>query len=256
MFHFFSNKQSYLLCVTRVVKGIFLWMISTYAVAMGPFHPYASVDVGVMNTNAKSVGTLAWADSIGTVTNRYNSTGALGDINLGVIKPFNRFFLGANAGYNYMNQTSRIGTNASYLGDTYYDNTYVNLKYFYSFMGQVGYSINDSSSIFFTMGGAYGQFNFGQSVKFTYLKHGISGSRSPMIWGTDVGIGLKQNITPKLALVLTGQYIDFQTYSESNVHALLSKTGLNDKISISPNVLIAKLGVEYYFDDIKATFDK
>lgn len=255
MLNIHSNKQYDLLCMTRGMTGIFLWIMSAYAVAMGPFHPYASVDVGIMNTNAKSTGSLGWADSIGTETDRYNKTGAIGDINLGVIKPFNRFFLGANAGYNYMNQTSRIGTKASYLGDAYYDNAFVNLKYFYSFMGQVGYFLNDSSSVFFTMGGAYGQFNFGQSFKYTYMNNGLSGTRSPKIWGTDVGIGLKQNITPKLALVFTGQYIDFQTYSESNEHDLLN-TNLKDKISISPNVLIAKLGVEYYFDDNKATFEK
>ena len=221
----------------------------TPAITFAAFHisPYVGMYFGMLDANTKSVQTTNWAESDGVVKNYYDKKNLIGGVQAGLMTDINRWTVGSYFSYNYADINASSGTSATYNGAAYFENATVTMNYYYGFLGQLGYWLNDSSSVFLTAGAAYAKYNLKQEIKFTFSDKVFIGERSPTLWGLDLGLGFKYKIKPQLNVYILGQYIDFARYQVDNYRRGFDQNVL-DRWVLYSELMMAKIGLEYRFN--------
>lgn len=90
------------------------------------------------------------------------------------------------------------------------------MNYYYGFLGQLSYWLNDSSRVFLTAGAAYVKHSLKEEIKFIFSDKVFIGERSPILWGLDLSLGFKYKIKTQLNVYILDQYNNFACYQVGN----------------------------------------
>ena len=224
------------------LQRLFVLIISMYSSLALASHFYIGGDLGINYFLTKSTESAFWSGARVITTNQYANYAMNGDLAIGYVKTFDKFFAGFNGAINVLNNKAASGTSGSFGGASYNDTDEVKLNYFYELLLQTGYFLRESTQLYVTAGAANGRIHFIQSYKYTTQSAISTADNTKSIWGFDAGIGIKENITDKLALNFSVQNISFQTQTMQEIHA-----NSLDKKQYFPSLLFAKIGLEYRF---------
>ncbi len=205
-------------------------------------HAYVGGNLGTNYLIMKTIEDMNWSGATGNIIGQHANYSVNGDAVIGYAQTFNQFFLGLSGGITWMNNSAIDGTSGAYLGSTFSEHNEFKLNQFEELLIQFGYLFKDNTQLYITTGAANGPFHFIQSYKFTYQDVTTITDHKKSLWGFDIGVGIKKNISEQLALNVGIQNIKFQTYRINEIHGVDF-----DRIQYSPYLMIGKVGLEYRF---------
>ena len=229
-----------------MIKKLSLYLLSSSVIANSLPQPFIGIDAGLLDANTKIIDSNFWSGGAASTTHYLNNKGAIGSLKAGLNKSYEQWEGSVLFAINYANISSNAGTEGEYLGNSYYDKDSSKMDYYYSFLWQLGYCLTDFSNIFFQAGAALAKYTFAQNIDNTFAQP-FNYTIKPNIWGLDLGLGFKQKLTPKVNLILLGEYIHFVKQKADSVYNL-DGDSQNDYINYYPVLMMVKIGLEYKFN--------